>query len=118
MIRDTISEDLFRKDEAARADLRAFLSSESGKKFAKALRGVHPLDALTTDSRNTPAGIRNAAMSESTVEGTAHNILGVLVGYEFALKKIDDLLDPWAEKMPAPPSKKNQIAASLRADRE
>lgn len=118
MIRDTISEDLFRKDDAARSDLREFLSSESGKKFAKAMRGVHPLDALTTDSRNTPAGIRNAALSESSVDGTAHNILGVVQGFEFALKKIDDLLEPWAEKIPQPPSKKTQIASSLRADRE
>lgn len=92
MIRDIISPNAFRQDQAAVVALRSFLDSPEGAKFSKALRGAHPLVTLT-ETQVQAKGIRDASIVEGSSPGITSNLLGKVEGYELCLKLIDDLLD-------------------------
>lgn len=99
MIRDTITLAEFRKDQTALGALRGFLKSSEGQLFAKALRGRHPLTALT-DTQEQGKEIRDASIVEGSAPGIASSLLGKIEGFEMCLKAIDDL----TKDTPLPPT--------------
>jgi hypothetical protein len=95
--------DEFLKDTTAASDVRAFLVSESGRKFRGLLMAMHPMKGLCEPRTLRPESVRVLA----TVEGpNAASILSLCRGYGTAVELIESLRLPPARKPDPPQTRK------------
>ncbi|MES2469596.1 MAG: hypothetical protein V4675_20000 [Verrucomicrobiota bacterium] len=91
--------EVFLKDVAAGAELRAFLGTETGRKFRGVLAGMDPMRGLCEVRTLKPDSVRVLAKVEAD---SAPSILAFCRGYGAALSVIETLRLPPTQK-PAPP---------------
>lgn len=94
----TMTPEQFRDDPVAVLEYRAFLATDTGKKFLAVIRGANPLLALVTPEAGSPAVIRSASALEA--QG-AESTLGKATGYQaLATMLTDRLTKPKADSKP------------------
>ena len=95
--------EVFLKDVAASAELRAFLGTETGRKFRGVLAGMDPMRGLCEVRTLKPDSVRVLAKVEAD---SAASILAFCRGYGAALSVIETLRQAPAEKRAPPQSRK------------
>ena len=95
--------DAFSRDAVAGAELRAFLGTETGRKFRGVLAGMDPMRGLCEVRTLKPDSVRVLAKVEAD---SAASILAFCRGYGAALSVIETLRQPPAEKRAPPQSRK------------
>jgi hypothetical protein len=93
----------FLKDAVASAELRAFLGTETGRKFRGVLAGMDPMKGLCEVRTLKPDSVRVLAKVEAD---SAASILAFCRGYGAALSVIETLRQVPAEKRAPPQSRK------------
>ena len=100
---DPVGLEGFLKDVVAVSELRAFLGTETGRKFRGVLAGMDPMRGLCEVRTLKPDSIRVLAKVEAD---SAASILAFCRGYGAALSVIETLRQPPAEKRAPPQSRK------------
>lgn len=95
--------EVFLKDAVASAELRAFLGTETGRKFRGVLAGMDPMKGLCEVRTLKPDSVRVLAKVEADC---AASILAFCRGYGAALSVIETLRQVPVEKWVPPQSRK------------
>jgi hypothetical protein len=112
MILDTLTEEQFRKDKVAVKELADFLDTETGRKFAAAMRGGDPMNLLASPENRMARNVRDLAIAEAA---NPHNLLGVCKGYRLGCTLVDALATPLnaAERHHAVGTHAQRVATTL-----
>ncbi|MES2467811.1 MAG: hypothetical protein V4675_10960 [Verrucomicrobiota bacterium] len=100
---EPVALEVFLKDVAASGELRAFLGTETGRKFRGLLAGMDPMKGLCEVRTLKPDSVRVLAKVEAD---SAPSILAFCRGYGAALSVIETLRQAPAEKRAPPQSRK------------